>query len=211
VFGVELEMEPRGRSSQSEVIGALGGRSNENYILKSDGSLNCGVELVTIPLTLEQHKKDFDWHAVLKPVARIAKSGAGTTSCGIHVHINKRALTALQIGKMLVFANSPACARQLTVIAQRESNGYCNRSKKRPERVLKNLEFCHALVTYCRDCSLADIERWDLFADWLLKRRGQYPELVKFLDGARMPKFIGAVKVNKITGISGVTESIGDL
>jgi hypothetical protein len=237
-------MEPRGRSSQSEVIGALGGRSNENYILKSDGSLNCGVELVTIPLTLEQHKKDFDWHAVLKPVARIAKSGAGTTSCGIHVHINKRALTALQIGKMLVFANSPACARQLTVIAQRESNGYCNRSKKkitdgahnsndrydilnvghrgtvevrmfrgnlRPERVLKNLEFCHALVTYCRDCSLADIERWDLFADWLLKRRGQYPELVKFLDGARMPKFIGAVKVNKITGISGVTESIGDL
>lgn len=213
MFGVELEMEPTCPGGQRRVAEALGGRTCDRYILKADGSLDCGVELVTIPLTLEGHRDRFGWDRVLEPVQHIAKSGMGTTNCGMHVHINKAALSSLQIGKMLVFLNSPAMRDPITAIAQRESNSYCERSDKRitdgskcserrhdiafvggltveirmfrgnlrAERVLKNIEFCHALVTYCRDASLQVIERWAEFASWLLIRRSHYPNLVKFL------------------------------
>jgi hypothetical protein len=139
----------------------------------------------------------------------------------MHVHINKAALSALQIGKIQVFLNCPAMREQITMIAQRESNSYCERKKKRltdgavrsrnrhdvvnvgertveirmfrgnlrADRVFKNIEFCHALVMYCRDASLKAIERWSEFASWLLKRRSQYPHLVQFLAEKRESGF----------------------
>jgi len=213
LFGVELEMEPRGRTEQSDLIEALGGITQEKFILKEDGSLDDGVELVTIPLSLEDHLSRFGWEHVLDPLRTIAKSGADTDNCGMHVHINKAALSPLQIGKMLVFLNSTVLRDQITIIAQRDSNTFCKRSDKkftdgraiseyrhdivnvglltveirmfrgnlRADRVFKNLEFCHALVVFCRDASLTEIERWEEFASWLLKRRSQYPHLVSFL------------------------------
>lgn len=229
MFGVELEMEPAESGAQEEVADALGGRTCNQYILKSDGSLDSGVELVTIPLTLDGHRDGFNWARVLKPVQYIAKSGMGTTNCGMHVHINKAALSPLQIGKMLVFLNSPAMRDPITVIAQRESNSYCERSQKkitdgskcsetrhdianvgqrtveirmfrgnlRAERILKNVEFCHALVTYCRDASLQVVEQWAEFSSWLLVRRSQYPNLVKFLSDRDVPCFTGARRKQK--------------
>lgn len=229
MFGVELEMEPRGHSTQSDVAAALGGKQTAKYILKDDGSLSSGVELVTIPMTLEQHRANFGWEATLAPVLTRAKSGAGTTHCGMHVHVNKAALTPLQIGKILVFMNSPKLARNISTIAQRESNGYCERSHKkvtdgkgqsdsrydianvggrtvefrlfrgnlRFARVLKNLEFCHAVVTYCGDASMLVLEDWSAFAAWLLARRGQYSELVKFLSGQKAAGFESATRARK--------------
>lgn len=223
VFGVELEMEPTEQSSagQRELVKLLGGsrKNGNNYILKSDGSLNNGVELVTMPFTLEQHKegKVVKWEKLLSAVNRgKAMSGAHTTRCGMHVHINKAALSALTIGKMLVFLNSETLSPLISSIAQRSSSSYCSRDsgKKivdgarqssnrydilnvsgshptcevrmfrgnlRPERVFKNLEFCHALVQYCRQTSLQDLSDWGNFSRWLVKMRGLYSHLVQFL------------------------------
>lgn len=61
------------------------------------------------------------------------------------------------------------------------------RGNLRAERVFKNLEFYHALVLFCRDASLAEVERWDEFASWVLKRRSQYTHLVKFLSDRQVP------------------------
>lgn len=229
LFGVELEMEPARHNSQCDVVESLGGRLGDRFILKEDGSLNDGVELVTVPLTLEQHRDSFGWADTLKGPLRTAKSGENTTNCGMHVHINKSALSALTIGKLLVFLNCPTLAPRVAMIAQRESNSYCERGEKkfsdgkkrsesrydianvgrdtvelrlfrgnlRPERVLKNIEFCHALVIYCGDASLQTIESWDAFADWLLKHRGTYPNLVKFLAAAKAPRFFNAIRPRK--------------
>jgi Putative amidoligase enzyme len=229
LFGVELEMEPRNDADQSDLIRALGGITREKYILKEDGSLDDGVELVTIPLTLEDHASRFGWEHVLDPLRSIAKSGVDTDNCGMHVHINKAALSPLQIGKMLVFLNSTVLQDQITIVAQRDSNTFCKRGSKkftdgrslseyrhdivnvgtatveirmfrgnlRADRVFKNLEFCHALILYCRDASLTDIERWDQFAVWLLKRRSQYPHLVDFLAEKRVAGFRQARRIRK--------------
>jgi hypothetical protein len=226
VFGVELEIEPVRGSSQGQLVEALGGRTGEQFILKEDGSLVDGVEIVTVPLTLENHLMRFNWQELLPSVLSIGMSGAGTENCGMHVHINKAALSPLQIGKMLVFLNSPAMRSRITTIAQRESNTYCERGEKkltdgrghsenrydivnvslrtveirmfrgtlRADRVFKNLEFCHALVRYCRDASLKAVEEWSEFASWLLKRRSQYPNLIRFLAEKHEVGFLGAVR-----------------
>jgi hypothetical protein len=237
LFGVELEMEPTGRAEQSDLIEALGGITGTRFILKEDGSLDDGVELVTIPLSLEDHTARFGWEQVLEPLRSIAKSGAGTENCGMHVHINKAALSSLQIGKMLVFLNSTVLRDQITIIAQRESNTFCRRSDKkftdgrttseyrhdianvglvtveirmfrgnlRADRVFKNLEFCHALVLFCRDASLTQIERWEEFAAWVQKRRSQYPHLVSFLVEKGVTGFSEARRVRKARAEEAVT------
>jgi hypothetical protein len=106
-FGVELEMEAKRGHNWSELVQALGGKDgNGSFLLKSDGSLDNGVELVTLPFTLEDHQSYFNWKEVLEQVRPIAHSGEGTTNCGIHIHINRAALTPLVLGKMLVFVNA---------------------------------------------------------------------------------------------------------
>lgn len=210
VFGVESEMEAD--NSVSDLAEALGGRmGNGLYILKSDGSLDNGVELVTLPFTLQEHRDLFKWPEVLKNATR---HGAGDRrTCGIHVHINRTAVTPLTLGKMLVFINSDLTRDLMETIAQRGATSYCARFKKkitdalkepevryqavnvtkrtieirifkgnaRPERVLKNIEFCHAMCMYLPDCGLAQVEDPARFIMWLRKRRKDYPELVKFL------------------------------
>lgn len=227
-YGVELEMEAQDHASIDDVVDLLGIEDgiavNRKFIVKADGSLkNEGAEVVTLPFTLDYHVNKFGWDKLLNDrLRRKAMSGAGTKSCGMHVHINKRALSALQIGKMLVFVNSPAMNGYMTTIAQRESGGYCLRdsSKKikdgkycsesrydtlnvgdvtvevrmfrgnlRPERVVKNIEFCDAMANYCKWVSMADVEKWPVFARWLLENRGRYPALVRYLHDAKVSEF----------------------
>lgn len=217
-FGVELEMEHADDEyGQSELADALGGRDGDTgrYILMSDGSLNeSGVELITQPYTLDYHQKTFGWDKLLARVAKIGRSGKGTEACGMHVHVNRRALSALTLGKMLVFVNSPNNTRLIETIAQRNPEEWARRYAKsvkhgrdtdsdkyeamhlssrtvefrifrgnlRPDRVLKNIEFCHAVWAFAKDSSMKDLEIPTLFVTWLAKNKGTYPNLSKFLS-----------------------------
>jgi Pentapeptide repeats (9 copies) len=231
VFGVELECEARDedRHGQKSIIEALGGSIGENYILKCDASLTYGVEIVSLPYTLDQHRQTFGWDRILKPLADIAKSGARTTNCGMHCHINRAALSPLTLGKMLVFANCAGMHDMIDLIAQRSQNSYCVRRDKkitdgqsnsarreslnvrdatvevrifrgntRPERVIKNISFCHAMVQYARASSMLTIESVDHFTHWLIGHRGAYPELVSFLIEKQAPGFAGLAKLSAI-------------
>ena len=227
VFGVELELEAvrtgsRSDHTQSTLVDLLGGPRATKFICKSDGSLTNGVELVTLPFTLDQHRKEFGWAELMKRIAGKAKSGAGTDHCGIHVHINRAALSPFLIGKMGVFANNSTMSALISAIAQRSANDYCSRDSKkkvtdgdkrtghrydilnigprtvevrmfrgnlRPDRIIKNIEFCHSMVIYCRDCSVQELDSWSNYTQWLIKRRGEYPNLVRFLIEKRVPGF----------------------
>lgn len=222
LFGVELEVEAISGTfaGQRDVAEALGGKDGdgENYICAHDGSLMHGVEVITLPDTLAGHMsgKRMPWAKALKSIAKIAKGGSGTENCGMHIHINRAALTTLQVGKMLVFVNSPRMQGLVEKIAQRSGSSYAVvrrkvftdgrasqsdsryeainisgkgtvelrifRSNTRPERVYKNIEFAHALVTYCRDASMVDVENPFKFLAWLGTKGKDYPHLARFLD-----------------------------
>ena len=218
-FGVELEMESKRQSLFADMVALLGGKDgNGRYILKTDGSLadGKGAELVTLPYILEDHRKLFRWDNVLtSTLRRVAHSGSGTTNCGIHVHVNRDALTPLTIGKLLVFLNSPENDSLVTCIAQRSSGGMCERDARknkvtavktanerydilnignyktiefrmfrgnlRPERVLKNVEFCHALIRFCESVSIQDAGERHGFLRYVEQNTKHYPNLAAFL------------------------------
>ncbi len=123
VYGIEIEMEPRGSFKQSDLMRALGGVADTRSIVKSDGSLQNGVELVSLPATLATHSDGY-WTRRLRPLAAMAKAGAGTSNCGIHVHCNLSNISTLTLGKMLVLVNSPANAAWIERIAQRAGSYY---------------------------------------------------------------------------------------
>lgn len=215
VFGAELEMEPRGHSSQSALCRAMG-EDESQFFIKSDGSLDAGVEMVTVPLTLDQHRA-FDWRGKMRPLLAIAMSGSRTSNCGMHVHVNRRALSPLTLAKMLLFMNAPGTQHLIGTVAQRTGSTWARPQRKtwkegkewqrynhmryqplnvtgptaefrifrgslRYDRILKNLEFCHAVVMFCRGTSAAKIQDAAEFAAWLDRNGREYPYLVAFLS-----------------------------
>lgn len=127
VLGVELETDTRGDSTAGRIADRLVKESDyaEFGICKSDGSVN-GAELVTLPADLDSHRNNYNWEnwcEVLRPVAR----GHHGNENGIHVHVNRAGITALDTAKLLTFIHSPASYEFTTAIAQRRwyQNTYC--------------------------------------------------------------------------------------
>jgi hypothetical protein len=217
VMGIELECEPKGYNSQTDLVESVDGPTGDNFICTEDGSLDDGMELCTMPFTMEDHKsfRYVKWNEILASLQPIARSGQGTTACGMHIHVNRRALSQLQIGKMLVFANSAKNDSMLRTIFQRASceyasrkrdakiqdgkshySGRCERINLQPdatievrafrgnlrlERVLKNIEFVHAMAIFCRDVSMRNVENWHEFSRFVDSRKGIYPNLRSFM------------------------------
>lgn len=133
-FGVELEIQPGNNHTHEQLVDALGGKYavGQQYILCRDSSVPNGAELITLPYTLANHKADvMPWTKVLERVRKVGKSGMGTTQCGMHVHINRRALSHLQMGKMLVVINAPEMQELIATVAQRSEASYCQRYFKK--------------------------------------------------------------------------------
>jgi hypothetical protein len=226
LFGVELEVEgnENRRSEQRSIAEALGGSTGSGlqdgaYILAHDGSLNNGVEIITVPQTFEHHKAEtvVPWKKISAAIRGIAKSG-NTKTCGMHVHINRAALTPLQVGKMLVFLNSNATTRLVEQVAQRSGEQWAKRAPKsfadglparvrefghydalgysskgtmelrifrgntRHDRIMKNIEFTHAMCEFARLESMRDMEQPAKFLAFIGRRERTYPNLCKFLD-----------------------------
>ncbi len=84
-LGLELEIETYSTSACADVatarLGALG-------YLKEDGSLSCGFEIVTHPMTHQYAADSFPWE-MLKELSDCG-ADAGD-SAGVHVHVNRSA------------------------------------------------------------------------------------------------------------------------
>ncbi len=85
--GVELEVEVRG--SRDEPAKAVKDIFGDFVLIKNDGSLNNGFEIVTRPASLEVHKQHWERFFAKKP-ANIRSWGPGT--CGMHVHMTRRGM-----------------------------------------------------------------------------------------------------------------------
>ena len=59
--------------------------------IKTDGSLDEGLELVTHPMTLEYHLNEMPWAEVLRKAQRMGYLSHAAGTCGLHVHISRLA------------------------------------------------------------------------------------------------------------------------
>ena len=119
--GVELELECEDRAERDQVAADLQVHAHQ-ILLKEDGSLSCGFEIVTGKNSLEAQQ------ALWPLVAAVArKSGARSwkhSSTGLHVHLSRNWFSPLTLGKFLVFLNSSCTNVPIITLAGRECPNY---------------------------------------------------------------------------------------
>lgn len=91
-FGVELEIDEAGKDGEyAEEILDIANKSDEYIYIKTDGSLDDGMEIVTHPMTLEYHK-DFCWEDIMRHAVFLGYRSHQTSTCGLHIHVNRNSL-----------------------------------------------------------------------------------------------------------------------
>lgn len=93
-FGVEIETEVRGgdyslRTDAAEHASML--ESEQLAYLKSDGSLECGFEIVTHPMSHAYMTRDENllWQVLTTLKRDYEMMAWGTKTCGLHIHISR--------------------------------------------------------------------------------------------------------------------------
>lgn len=89
-MGVELEVDEGGKDSGNarKILSVLNQNAEYGYI-KSDGSLDDGLELVTHPCTPEVHLQEVPWKEVLEKIRALGYFSHQCSTCGLHVHVNR--------------------------------------------------------------------------------------------------------------------------
>ena len=91
-FGVELEIDGAGKDDDNaEEILNIANKDDEHIYIKSDGSLDDGMEIVSHPMTLDYHKQ-FKWEEIMKKAIYLGYRSHQTSTCGLHVHVNRDCL-----------------------------------------------------------------------------------------------------------------------
>ena len=91
-FGVELEIDGAGKDDDyADELLEIANISDEHIYIKSDGSLDDGMEIVSHPMTLDFHK-DFCWEDIMRKAISLGYRSHQTSTCGLHIHVNRDCL-----------------------------------------------------------------------------------------------------------------------
>lgn len=90
-LGLELEIECKNGADLDDGVNILvPSIEDDTLVLKHDGSLNYGFEIVSQPMTLSWAKDFFPWDK-LSELARMGFRSWNTDTCGLHVHVARDA------------------------------------------------------------------------------------------------------------------------
>lgn len=117
-LGVELELD---NFTTSEYLSL--DTLKDHAIFKRDGSVSNGVEICTAPATLDIQQQEFDSFFTAMKINNSKLKV--TTSCGLHVHIDRKSLSSLHIANIYQFVNKTENREFITQIAGRPENTYC--------------------------------------------------------------------------------------
>lgn len=122
-LGCELEYETTNRQRAQLAVGKL---MHGHALMKSDGSIRNGFEIVTCPATLDIHLDVFKkFYDNIPPDLKVEKN------VGMHVHISRKPLSHLTLGKLTEFLNRLDNKQFIHHIAGRIDNSYARMSSDR--------------------------------------------------------------------------------
>lgn len=91
-FGVELEIDGAGKDDDNaKELLEIANENAEHIYIKSDGSLDDGMEIVTHLMSLNYHK-NFCWENIMKKAIYLGYRSHQTSTCGLHIHVNRKSL-----------------------------------------------------------------------------------------------------------------------
>lgn len=129
LMGLELEMEVVSGSRSQVALQfhrlmstvKVNGRSHRYCALERDGSLSSGFEMVTGYTGLDTHAVAL---ARLKSMPFAGKLAShDTTTCGLHVHIDRNNITPLHADKLGLLINDPQNRPLVLAVARRYNSG----------------------------------------------------------------------------------------
>lgn len=89
-FGIELEIDGGGTSEENaSSLLQIANTDHEHLYIKTDGSLNEGMELVSHPMTMAYHLQVMPWFSILQETVSMGYTSHMAETCGLHVHINR--------------------------------------------------------------------------------------------------------------------------
>jgi hypothetical protein len=121
-MGVELEVETGGDYSDRHDKALVASELLPDAYLKNDGSIDCGFEIVSHPATLEYHQKAFGWDVALPELDKLGVKSHDTSTCGLHIHVNKEFLSDCERVKLGLFIYTQK--KRLEKVARRKSSEY---------------------------------------------------------------------------------------
>ena len=138
-LGMELEIEVNEDYSRYDKaenilnnIGIYTDDKNNRYqycLAEDDGSLNHGFEIVTGYTGLDIHEKQLAYFK--KPIRGLRSHD--TSTCGLHIHIDKRNMTLNHATKMILFMNDSGNQKLIKTIARRTSNRFAKIANKKAD------------------------------------------------------------------------------
>lgn len=133
LFGVELETDADRAKGDANAAARYLVESAKDFnkwaICKSDSTVS-GPEIVTVPACLDSHRDLIPWADWCQSARDFGLKGHNGYNTAIHIHVNRAALSALTLGKMLVFLNNEDNREFLEAVAQRPANSWCKRKPK---------------------------------------------------------------------------------
>ena len=130
LYGLEVECCAVGGPRAEDVVSALHNLTGGGYyVTKHDGSLDNGFEIVTRPDSMATHRAE--WSKIFAAIGgsdylqrHLRSWDVPRQCCGIHCHIDKSQLSALELGKLLVWLNHPDNREFIIKVAGRQPNSY---------------------------------------------------------------------------------------
>lgn len=128
-FGAEIEIDNGGQTDDiAEYVVNLMGK--DNVFCKQDGSLRSGFEIVTHPCSLGYHKT-LPYEELFKYLSSKGYKAHDTTTCGLHIHVNRNYFGNEKIYQDLAISNFLYLFEKfwdkVVLIARRGSNNYAQR------------------------------------------------------------------------------------
>lgn len=134
-FGIELETNSRSDSSYRDNARECNRLLQDYAVLKHDGSIGRGFEIVTCPATLKYHQETLTDFFSNRPDDLFV---ADPEEVGMHVHVSRKPLSPLTIGKMVEFINAEQNRDFVVKIAGRSSGWGKLNGKKKIKEVKKS-------------------------------------------------------------------------
>ena len=213
LFGIELETEVKEPSEENmkakltEIDDLLG----DAVIMKRDGSLRNGIEIVTKPFPIEKQYLLWEKFLTKRPKGLISWD---SDRCGLHIHVSREGLTDEVIARAVCFVNSQGNKKFMYVLAGRKDNNYakfkaktaanaalpserheainlCNqdtiefrlfKGTLKKESVYKNIEFVDALMDFASQDGLTLTQAMSRAAFIrFVRQQAKWPHLMSFL------------------------------
>ena len=138
-LGIEMEFQVDNRKQGRLYVGDnLAGHA----MMKEDGSISSGFEVVSRPASYLSHLHNYDSF-----LTNLPEYIHPHKSCGMHVHISRTAFSVMGAGKFVEFMNRADNKSFIKLIAGRGTTNYQNGDPdytiKKPFRMTKQGEYCN--------------------------------------------------------------------